>query len=185
MPRSTGDVRLGLDVTVNTLPCPRMPRRFGSGISTRRNRSPYTPGPLLRPTKISPGPGLQREERDPLAVDGHLELVGVGEPHAAVTLALNPAQQVDRDLILAVPREVMLDQQPTPRPERQAVNMVRLWLGLSHPVLVYGRGRESASQRGATDLARRLEILLELRLADTQDPGDVVEAVARVVGRQQ
>ena len=40
LPRSTGDVRLGYDVTASTLPWPSRPRRFSSGSVTRRNRLP-------------------------------------------------------------------------------------------------------------------------------------------------
>src|SRR5689334_21913398 len=43
-PRSTGEVRLGYDVTVSTLPWPSSPRRFSSVRVTRRKRLPYTFG---------------------------------------------------------------------------------------------------------------------------------------------
>ena len=48
-----------------------------------------------------------------------------------------------------------------------------------------GGGRQRAAERLAADLAGGRQVLLELRLADAQHAGDVVEAVARVVGRQQ
>src|SRR5262245_14821909 len=41
-PRTTGDVRVAMDVSVNTLAWPSRPRRFSSVISTRRNRFPTT-----------------------------------------------------------------------------------------------------------------------------------------------
>src|SRR6185295_1831036 len=40
LPRKTGDVRLGYDVTVRTLPCPSNPHRTGSVRVTRRNWLP-------------------------------------------------------------------------------------------------------------------------------------------------
>src|SRR6185295_10385005 len=40
LPRSTGDVRLGYDVTVKMLACPSSPRRASSGTLTRRNWLP-------------------------------------------------------------------------------------------------------------------------------------------------
>src|SRR5262249_14466137 len=39
-PLSTGEVRLGYDVTVRILPCPSSPRRFSSASLTRRNWLP-------------------------------------------------------------------------------------------------------------------------------------------------
>jgi hypothetical protein len=40
LPRIVGDVRLATAVRPRTLPSPSKPRRFGSGICTRRNRVP-------------------------------------------------------------------------------------------------------------------------------------------------
>src|SRR5262249_56002445 len=40
LPRIVGAVRLGYDVTVNTLACPSKPNRFGSVSATRRNSLP-------------------------------------------------------------------------------------------------------------------------------------------------
>src|SRR5262245_36146127 len=44
LPRTTGDVRVAIEVNVNTLAWPSKPRRFSSVISTRRNRLPTTFG---------------------------------------------------------------------------------------------------------------------------------------------
>src|SRR5262245_11126955 len=44
LPRSTGDVRLGSDVTIRIAPLPKIPQRFSSVRVTRRKRLPYTLG---------------------------------------------------------------------------------------------------------------------------------------------
>ena len=45
LPRSTGEVRLAYDVTVSTLPWPRIPpRTLSSPSATRLKRLPYTLG---------------------------------------------------------------------------------------------------------------------------------------------
>ena len=44
LPRRTGDVRLGYEVMVSTLPWPRSPLRWVPAIVTRRNLLPETPG---------------------------------------------------------------------------------------------------------------------------------------------
>src|SRR5262245_50107813 len=43
-PRTTGEVRVAIEVSVNTLAWPNRPRRLSSLISTRRNRFPTTFG---------------------------------------------------------------------------------------------------------------------------------------------
>ena len=40
LPRNTGEVRFGIEVTVRMLPCPRSPRRFSSMMVTRRKSVP-------------------------------------------------------------------------------------------------------------------------------------------------
>ena len=44
LPRSTGDVLLGLELTVRMLPWPSSPRRCSSANATRRNCRPVTFG---------------------------------------------------------------------------------------------------------------------------------------------
>ena len=44
LPRSTGDVRLAIDVCTRKLPWPKIPRRVLSGYSTRRKSWPETFG---------------------------------------------------------------------------------------------------------------------------------------------
>ena len=43
-PRAVGDVRDGIDSSINMPACPRMPARLSSGQVTRRNSWPVMPG---------------------------------------------------------------------------------------------------------------------------------------------
>ena len=72
------------------------------------------------------------------------------------------------------------------RAERQAVEAVVL--RQRRPSIVTGidvGGIVAIADRQAADLLRRRQIALEQRRRDLQHVGDVVEAVARIVGRQQ
>ena len=44
VPRITGEVRFGFEVTSSRLPCPSRPRRASLGTGTRRKSGPYTCG---------------------------------------------------------------------------------------------------------------------------------------------
>ena len=126
--------------------------------------------------------GRQREQRDALAVDGDLELLLLGvERHLLVQVA----RELGRDLVLGVGREVVLDQRAAARAERQAgqAPLLRAVVGHAEPIDVHELRRRA--DREPADLVGRREVALEQRRRQLQHAGDVVEAVARLVGRQQ
>src|SRR5437764_65000 len=71
---------------------------------------------------------LQLEQLHTLTVDGNLEMVCVRETCAPVAFAVEAAQQVDGDLELAVLRDVVAHQHATACTERQALDLLVLWL---------------------------------------------------------
>ena len=109
----------------------------------------------------------------------------VGESDAPVAFATNPAEQLDSQLILAVLGKVMLHQHAASGAKGQTVHASVLIRCLRDAILVDGRCRNRAADRGAADLAGRRKVLLEPRLADLQHPCNIVEPVARVVGGQK
>ena len=117
-----------------------------------------------------------------LAVEADLELVRFGEPHDP---ADEVAQQVDLDAVLAVDREVVTDHRAAARAERHPFEPVVLRQVGRDLVGIGLTADRRIADRLLADLARRLQIALEQRRRDTEDVADVVEAVARVVWRQQ
>ena len=79
----------------------------------------------------------------------------------------------------------MAHQDTASRPEGQAIDAHVLIHCLRAAILVGGRGRNRAADGGAADLAGRGEVLVEARRADLQHTRNVVEPIARVVGRQE
>ena len=117
------------------------------------------------------------------AVEPHLELVPAGE---AAQPSVVGAREVDLDDVLAVHGEGMPHREPTPRPERQVVADPRVLL----QILVDGedlrrRRQIRVAHRQPADLPRRRQIALGQHRRHRQHVGDVVEAVAGVVGRQE
>ena len=84
---------------------------------------------------------------------------------------------------VAVGREVVLDDQAVARAERQAVDVHGAVRARSDSPRARDRAALSPTAQDA-DVARRGEVLIEVRRRDAQHVGDVVEAVARHVGGQ-
>ncbi len=126
--------------------------------------------------------GRQREQREALAVDGDLErlLLGV-ERHALVQIA----RELGSDLVLGIGREVVIDSHAAARAERQTGQalLLRTVVGHAEPVDVDERRRRADGE--PADLVGCGEIALEQRRRELQHARDVVEAVARLVGRQE
>ena len=87
--------------------------------------------------------------------------------------------------VFAVQRKRVADQRSADRAERQAFHVLILRPILPHPICALGRGDSLIPDRERADLSRRRQIPLLQRRRDIQDIGHVVEAVRRVVGRQQ
>ena len=120
---------------------------------------------------------------DQLAVEPDLELMPVQE---AAHLTVVGPQQEDPHRVLAVEREVVLYGQPAAGGERQLVaDAPVLAQVLVHLVDIGGRLQGGIAHREAADLARRGEIALGQHRRHRQDVGDVVEAEAGIIGREQ
>ena len=99
-----------------------------------------------------------RRQEDSLAVDADFELMRIFQPRDVPDDVL---QQRHRKIVLAIQREVVLDESAAPRAQRQALNMILLSEIRGDLVdLAYRRdGRVAHCQR--TDLARGRHILLQ------------------------
>ena len=138
--------------------------------------------PLLGPRRVEDG-AAHGERLHEGAVEPHLHLVPVGE---AAQPPVVGAREVDLDDVLAVHGEGVPHRQPAARAERQVVADP----GVLLQVLVDGedlgrRGEVRVAHREPADLPRRRQVALGQHGRHRQHVGDVVEAEARVVGRQQ
>ena len=122
------------------------------------------------------GPLADRQQRDPLTVDGHLEVVRLD--------AQRPVRQ-DLEDVLRVLGEVVVDHHSAAGAERQPLHAAVLAQVGGDAEGLGRRRRHRRRHRESADLARRRQVALHQRRRDAEDAGDVVEAVARVVGRQQ
>ena len=147
------------------------------------------PGPVPehgareRSWRRRPGGAADMEQRHPLAVQAHLELLPVLQAaHVVVELPLQP----DANVVLPVQREIVAYRDAAAGPERQV---------LAHPqVLEPHRGNDVGlgrrldrriSDRQAADPARREDVAVEQRRGHRQNVRHVVEAEIGVVGGQQ
>ncbi len=118
----------------------------------------------------------------------HLHIIdrddeGVGIHHAPDVAG--PDQTVDRELVVAIGRQVRFDEQATARPERQTLDvhvLPSLQRARENPA---GRSCGRIADRFDTDLARRSEILLQEGRRNFQHVRDVVKTVRFVIARQQ
>ena len=94
------------------------------------------------------------------------------------------AEVLNRELVLAVRREVVAGDDAAARAEGHAVEALVLRGVARRQIGGLGR-RLPVADRHAGDARRRRRVRLEQRRRDRQRPGDVVEAVGRIVGRQQ
>ena len=117
-----------------------------------------------------------REHLEALAVQGQLELVGLDEEGAVGD---------DRDDVLGVLGEVEVDDHAPAGAEREPRDVVVLPLVGGDPERLGDRRGHRRPDREPADLPRRREVALHEGRRNSQHPGDVVEAVAGVVGRQE
>ena len=146
---------------------------------------------------------LQRlDERDPEQPragrdgDAHLERRPLAEVEAPDPLAVEPdlqrvpgprpAPQGDPDDVLGVEGEVVAHREPAPRPERQVLARTPV-LGEQRrcPVESGGGAQRRVPDSLPADLRGGQQVALEQPRRDGEDVADVVEAVPRLVGRQQ
>ena len=124
-----------------------------------------------------------RQRLDERAVQANLQRVRL--EHAPDATVVGP-QQEDLHDVLAVHREVVLDRQPAPRAERQVVAdplvLAQVLVDLED---LRGRLERGIAHRQPGDLARGGQVPLGQHRRDRQHVGDVVEAEARIVRRQQ
>ena len=116
-----------------------------------------------------------------LTVDRDLD--AVGELHAG-DVAVEVAHEADGELVLGILREVVTEADATSSAEAQAVHFVLLRIVRGHAIgephdLGVGADGQAAHTPGGG------QVLFEQRRRDAQHAGDVVEAVALVIGRQQ
>ena len=146
----------------------RVIRVVGSRLLGRRRRRPVDAG--------------EREQLDPLAVDAHLELLRLRvDRHLLVEIA----RQLHANRVLRVHRERVGDRRPAARPEQLSGQAIVLREIVGDAEIVDGRKRRRCPDGRAADLLRRRQIPLHQRRRELQHARDVVEAVARVVGRKK
>src|SRR6185295_346871 len=97
----------------------------------------------------------------------------------------HPAQQIDAKEVLAVLRKIVLDQQTPPSAERQPFDVLVLTQCLWNAKLVGFWNRKGTAKRRSTDFQRSGQVVLQQRLVQLEDTGNIVETVTRVVSRQQ
>ena len=124
----------------------------------------------------------EREPRDRLAVEQDLQLV-------RLVVARNVVRDVEGQLgpndVLAVLREVVPDQRAAARAQRQPLEVPLLRKVRRQVIDLDGGRRRRAPDRRAADLARRGQVAVDERRRHPEGGRDVVEPVARVVGREQ
>ena len=174
--RSVASSRASVRCT-NATPTSSGPAFSGSGNSSgavpparRRPRRPPRPPPARRSA------AERSRSCHALAVDRDLELRAARAARAG---------ELHLDGVGAVDRELAADRNAAARAERQLVDaLVLRVLGIELVDVHHHRHRRIAD-REAADLPRRVEIALHGARRDEQQVGDVVEAAADVVGRQQ
>ena len=126
---------------------------------------------------------LDRERRHRQPVKQQLHRVQVPASQSA-DVAGTVARQPDLDVVLAVLRERIGGRQAPACPDRQTGDMFFLRRVGRHANDVALQRRLRAAHRQPADLLRRGNVAIEQRRGQVADV-DVVEAVARFVGRQQ
>ena len=105
---------------------------------------------------------LQREQLHPASIDRHFHPMLIGKADAAIALALDAAQQFDRDFVLTALREHVANQHAASRAEGQASHVLVLRQRLRHTELLRGRSWNRTRERRPAHLARSRQILLHL-----------------------
>ncbi len=128
-------------------------------------------------------PRVDVDDRLALAVDRDLDLLAAGG--AAVELSGRDAVHHHPEDVLAVGREDVRDRGAAARAHRRALDVPQLRRSPRDRINLRRRGRRRIAERIAADLRRGPEVALEHGRRERLDVGDVVEAVADRVGRQQ
>ena len=133
-------------------------------------------------------PHVEVEQRGALAVDRHLDLfLDVHRRHrgAAVDAAERLVVQRHLDDVVAVGREGVHDGDAAARAHRRAVDVAHLRPGAADLVGDRGGAGVAVADREAADRARRAQVAFHQRRRERLHVGDVVEAAADRVGRQE
>ena len=121
-----------------------------------------------------PRPRIQHEQPDATAVEADLEPMLIGPA----------AQRFHLEDIVGIERELIADRRAAARSERQAVE-AHVLRKIGPQTEGLRRRRDGRIANGDTaDLAGRGHVAIQERRRHFQDAGDVVEAVAHVVGRE-
>ncbi len=120
-----------------------------------------------------------------LIVEQDLQLERRLEAFGTAHRAARRAPELGTDLVLRVRREVVVDDEPAARAERQPFDPVVLREVEPRPVLRAARRDLRVADRHGRDAQAHREIALEQQRRRLQRVRDVVEAVARDVRRQQ
>ncbi len=123
------------------------------------------------------------EHRGALAVDRHFEQLALDR--AAKQLAGRNRVQLHAEAVFAVGRERVLDRDAAARAERRALDVVHLRAGARNLVGELRGARFRIADRQRADAARRAQVAFHQRRRERLRVGDVVEAVADRVGRQE
>ena len=122
----------------------------------------------------------QPEQGHPLAVQADLELVRLAYRGAG-----EQVEQLELDVVLAVPGEVVRHREAAAGAERQAVAVLVLGEIGDDAEGLAGRGHRRGPHRQPADVPRRVHVAFEQGGRHLQHAGDVVEPVALIVGRHQ
>ncbi len=151
------------------------PLRSGGDVDRRRLQEQA--GGDLRHVRIDV------EQRLALAVDRHVDLLAGSR--AAEQEAVGVAVQLDAQDVVAVGGEGVGDRNAAARAERRAVDAAQLRRGLGDAVMRFGRLRVGIADREHGHLAGGAQVAVHQRRRQRLRVGDVVEAGADRVGRQQ
>ena len=123
------------------------------------------------------------DERLARAVDRHFDLLA--GRRSAEEKPVGVAVQIEAEHVVAVGGKRVNDGEPAARAERRAVDAPQLRLRLRHAVVRLARRRVGIANRERRHLARRAQIAFHQRRRERLRVGDVVEALADAVGRQE
>ena len=167
---------------------PRHRGRIGNRIAVGVNHSRWTGRPRSRrlehlafDVEILFRRGGQREHMNPLAIDADLEVLLADEMR---DVGIDPPPDPRLDVVLAGPGDEIVDLRAAAGSRRHALE-AHILIELVRDAEQIAVGRRSRAEREARHLLRGVEIALGQERRQLQDPGDVVEAVAHFVGRQQ
>ena len=118
------------------------PHIVRTGLNRHADAASLRSGPAGTPSR-----GSSVKSVDPLAVDGDLELVRVGEPRTCRRSRRHAAQQIDADLVFAVLREGVPDERPPRVPNGRPSTCSYCGERLGNAELLRRRRRQRRAQR--------------------------------------